>query len=90
MPDPRITWTQDYPGGRIVAQLGQVEAGAVFPPRGTPQDRPPCFWRLWIGGPMAVREGYAKSEQAAKNALAGALADWLRRAGLQSVRDDAT
>lgn len=78
-----IRWHQQYPGGRMVIMLGQVEVGAVFPPVGHPQDRNPWAWRLWIGGHLSPPNGRAKTEQAAKNALTAALLDWLRAAGLQ-------
>lgn len=79
----RLAWHQSYPGGRMVARLGSIEVGAVFPP-GTSPDRLPWVWRLWIraGHPVAF-EGRAQTEQAAKNALVGKIADWLREAGLK-------
>lgn len=39
MTAPRLTWTEDYPGGRRVAQLGHVEVGAVIP---RPTSSPSC------------------------------------------------
>lgn len=89
-----LKWSQDYPGGRMLARLGRVDVGAVFPPAGDPPDRLPWVWRLWLGGhpsPGAMsaafsgQHGRAKTELAAKNALSGAVADWLRAADLQSV-----
>lgn len=71
-----VTWHQSYEGGRIVARLGQIEIGAVFP-----GDRP--SWRMWICGSTIMREGKAKTELAAKSALLAALYDWLRLAGLE-------
>jgi hypothetical protein len=85
----RLTWHQAYPNGRIVAKLGEIEVGAVFPPVGEAQRRYPWVWRFWIGAPGTPRQdGHAKSELAAQNALTARVADWLREAGLQQVDDD--
>jgi hypothetical protein len=82
----RLTWHQAYPGGRIVAKLGDIEVGAVFPPVGEGQHRYPWAWRFWLGDMTTPRQdGSAKSELAAKNGLAARVADWLRAAGLQQV-----
>lgn len=74
-----------YEGGRHLLMCGQIEAGAVFPPGPTAKGPAIWRWKLWIGGTHAavMREGHAKSELAAKNALAAALGDWINRAGLQ-------
>ena len=80
----RLTWHQQYLGGRIVARLGQIEVGAVFPPVGENQHRHPWVWRFWLGTVSTPRqEGSAKSELAAKNGLTGRTCDWLRAAGLR-------
>ena len=80
----RLTWQQSYPGGRIVARLGQIEVGAVFPPAGEGQHRYPWVWRMWLGASGTVfPEGRGNSEQAAKNALTARASDWLRQAGLK-------
>ena len=85
-----LTWHQAYPGGRIVAKLGQIEVGAVFPPVGEGQHRFPWVWRFWLGSVSTPRqEGRATSELAAKNGLAARVDDWLREAGLQQVSQDA-
>lgn len=82
----RLTWHQAYPNGRIVAKLGEIEVGAVFPPAGYAQHRYPWVWCFWIGTVTTPRqEGRAKSELAAKNGLTARVADWLREAGLQQV-----
>lgn len=65
----------DYPGARIEARSGRMIVGAVFP--GTP-----CRWSLFLTTNMP-REGVAKSELAARNALAAAWADLLRAADLR-------
>lgn len=81
-----LTWHQPFPGGRIVARLGAIDVGAVFPPVGAGQHRFPYVWRFWLGGVTTPRqEGRAKSELAAKNGLAARVADWLREAGLQQA-----
>jgi hypothetical protein len=83
MPDPHITWSQACEGGRMLATLGRVEIGAVFPPAGTPRDSMPWVWRLWLTGLRDQKtDGRAQTELAAKNALAGRVQDWLRAAGL--------
>lgn len=79
----RITWHQQFPGGRIVARLGQIDVGAVFPPVGQNQHRHPWAWRFWLGTVTTPRqEGSAKTELAAKNGLIARVTDWLREAGL--------
>lgn len=81
MPDLRFI-PADYPGGRILLRCGRVDVGAVFPPCGTPTDRFPWVWRIWITGSTTSREGRAKTEQAAKNAAMAAFRDFLTAAGL--------
>lgn len=79
----------DYPGGRHLLMCGQLQAGAIFPPVGTPHGALPWVWRLWIGGPP-TKEGRAKSELAAKNAVLAALRDFLQRAALTEVEPTCT
>jgi hypothetical protein len=86
-PPLRLTWHQVHPKGRIVAKLGEIEVGAVFPPIGEGQHKHPYAWRLWLENFTTPREGRAKSELAAKSALTACVADWLRDAGLQQVPD---
>jgi hypothetical protein len=87
-PPLRLTWHQAYAGGRIVAKLGEIEVGAVFPPIGETQHKHPYAWRFWLGNVTTPRQdGSAKSELAAKSALTARVADWLRDAGLQQVPD---
>lgn len=84
MTDPLVKWTQAYEGGRMLATMGQVQIGAVFPPADIPRDGTTWVWRFWLSGlHHHVPEGRAKTEQAAKNALLGHLRDWLRAAGLR-------
>lgn len=64
-----------YPGARIEAHSGRMIVGAVFP-------GDPCRWSLFLSTHRA-REGVAKSELAAKNALIAAWADLLRAADLR-------
>ena len=65
----------DYAGARIEAHSGRMIVGAVFPGN-------PCRWSLFLTTHRA-REGVAKSELAAKNALIAAWADLLRAADLR-------
>lgn len=81
---PSLTFAPTYPGGRILLKLGQHQIGAVFPPWGEGQDRHPWVWRFWLNGSRSTaKEGRAKTELAAKNAILGEARDWLRKAGLQ-------
>lgn len=82
MSDLPLNFTETYPGGRILLFLGQHQAGAIFPPCGDGQDRFPYVWRWWLGGTTATKEGRAKTELAAKNAVLSEARDWLRKAGL--------
>lgn len=77
-----LTFADTYPGGRILLMLGQHQAGAIFPPWGEGQDRLPWVWRWWLGGTIATKEGRAKTELAAKNAILAEGREWLRKAGL--------
>ncbi len=86
-PPLHLTWHQAYAGGRIVAKLGEIEVGAVFPPIGETQHKHPYAWRFWLENFTTSREGRANSELAAKSALTARVADWLRDAGLQQVPD---
>ncbi len=74
-----LTWHQPYPGGRIVAKLGDIEVGAVFP------DEKGASWSFWLKCRFSDIKP-AKSVNAAQNALLSATADWLREAGLQQVQ----
>jgi hypothetical protein len=80
-----LTWHQIHRRGRIVAKLGEIEVGAVFPPIGETQHKHPYAWRSWLENFTTPREGRANSELAAKSALTARVADWLREAGLQQV-----
>ena len=71
-----MTWHQ-CPSGRIVARLGEIEIGAVFPDKDGS-----ARWRFFLDRSFADQPK-AKSELAARNALATTIADWLRRAGLK-------
>lgn len=82
---PDLTFTQPHDGGRILLMLGQHQIGAVFPPPNvTTLTRPEWRWSFWLGSSgTAYREGRAKTEQAAKNAILDKARDWLRAAGVQ-------
>lgn len=71
----------DYSGGRIVLRSGSVDVGAVFPPA---VHGAPVRWIFWFGT-RAVREGTAKTELAAKNALLAAWRDALARMELMEI-----
>lgn len=73
-----ITWHQQYPGGRIVARLGKIDVGAVFPDPGAGNAR----WMFWLD--RMSDTVLARTEGAAKAALAARIADWLDRARLVS------
>jgi len=76
-----LIFHQPHPGGRILLMLGQHQIGAVFPPCGETYWR----WHFWLSSRAAstIREGRAKTEQAAKNAILAEAKDWLRKAGVE-------
>ena len=76
-----LTFASTYPGGRILLMLGQHQAGAVFPP--CPTEGGKWLWRWWLGGLTETKEGSAKSELAAKNAILAVAMDWSRKAGVE-------
>lgn len=78
-----LTFHQPHPGGRILLMLGQHQAGAVFPPCGAHQHHLPWVWRWWLGAPIISREGRAKTELAAKNAILSVGREWLQKAGIE-------
>lgn len=85
MTNAPLTFHQPHPGGRILLMLGEHQIGAVFPPCGEGQHRHPWAWRFWLGSMgTTAREGGAKTEQAAKNAILAEARDWLRKAGVQA------
>lgn len=70
-----------YQGGRMILMLGQHQIGAVFPPCTIdPPERNPWAWRFWLT--TTAKEGRAKTEQAAKNALLAKAREWLQQAGV--------
>lgn len=78
-----LTFHQAHPGGRILLMLGEHQVGAVFPPGGVADPGLIWRWSFWLGAHgTAYREGRAKGEQAAKNALLAEARDWLRKAGV--------
>lgn len=79
-----LTFTPTYPGGRILLNMGQHQVGAVFPPPNvTTLPRPDWSWTFWLTtNTTLAKEGRAKSEQAAKNALLDVARDWLIKAGV--------
>lgn len=86
--NPRLTFHQPHPGGRILLMLGEHQIGAVFPPPNkTTMARPVWRWSFWLPGDGLSRwifEDRAKTEQAAKNALLAKARDWLREAGIDA------
>jgi hypothetical protein len=79
-----FTFTQPHPGGRILLMLGQHQAGAVFPPGGVHDPGLSWRWSFWLGSfGTSFREGRAKGELAAKNAILAEAKDWLAKAGVQ-------
>jgi hypothetical protein len=76
-----LTFHPTYPGGRIIARLGEHEVGAIYPPAGHPGvEVGPWGWHLRLE-PVAL-EGRATSEQAAKDALTAKAQEWLVKAGV--------
>ncbi|MGB3644611.1 MAG: SAM-dependent methyltransferase [Mesorhizobium sp.] len=67
-----LTWEQPHEGGRIVAKLGSVEVGAVFP------EEKGCTWSFWLGT-VSGPQKRAKSIQAAKAAI---IKKFVERTGL--------
>jgi hypothetical protein len=79
---PDLTFTQAFPGGRILLHLGQHQIGAVFPPAVTDKtERHPWCWRFWLT--TTAIDGRSKTEAGAKEALLGKAQDWLERAGVE-------
>ena len=71
-----LTFHPTCVGGRIVARLGEHDAGVIFPEAdGTAR------WRLLLD--RNGSEKTARTELAAKTALNDALREWVRRAGLE-------
>lgn len=62
LPGISLTWEQPRAGGRIVAMLGSVEVGAVFP-----EDKS-CTWSFWLGA-VTGQHHKAKSIDSAKAAI---------------------
>lgn len=77
-----LTFAATYPGGRILLMLGQHEVGAVFPPCRDAIGGQPWLWRFWLDR-SGAKEGRAKTETAAKNAILAEGREWLRKAGLE-------
>jgi hypothetical protein len=78
-----LTFHQPFPGGRILLMMGQHQVGAVFPPpQVTTLTRPDWLWLFWLGTIASGKEGRAKTELAAKNALLAHARDWLIKAGV--------
>jgi hypothetical protein len=82
MTHPRLTWHQFYQHGAITARLGKIEIGRVQP--GPYKNR--WHWRADFGSEGDSRTN-APSEQAAKDALTARVAEWLRDAGLEQVKE---
>lgn len=67
-PAVNLTWEQPHEGGRILAKLGSVEIGAVFP------EEKGCTWSFWLGTVTGSHKR-AKSVDAAKEAIIGQFAE---------------
>lgn len=65
----------------MLLMLGQHQIGAIFPPCGQPRDSHPWVWRFWL--PTTTKDGRAKTELAAKNAILSEAREWLQKAGLE-------
>jgi hypothetical protein len=70
-----------YPGGRILLRCGGVDVGAVFQSWAVPSNG--CHWRVWFTPDAGARNGWAKSELAAKNAALAVFREFLAAAGLE-------
>ncbi len=68
-----------YPGGRHCLLVGDITAGAIFPPVG---DGGKWVWRFWLSGALAAPEGHCKTEAAARRAILAEWQSFLDRAGL--------
>lgn len=68
-----------YEGDRRLARVGELAAGAVFPPAGGKYWR----WRCWMGTTLLPSEGAANDETAAKAEVEKRFNEMLRRAGLR-------
>ncbi|WP_166461943.1 hypothetical protein [Paracoccus alkanivorans] len=78
---PRLIWEQPHPpNGRILAKIGCVEVGVIYTVHQGGYD-----WRRYPIGPGQIARGTAKTELAAKNALTGAVREFLASAGLKSA-----
>jgi len=67
-PAAHLVWDEPHPGGRIVAKLGSVEVGAVFPAEKG------CTWSFWLGSVTGPHKK-ARSVGAAKAAIAKAFTE---------------
>lgn len=71
--------TPVYPGGRQWLRVGDITAGAIFPPVG---DGGKWVWRFWLVGAMEALQGESKTEAGAHAALLAAFQRFLDLAGL--------
>ena len=82
MTHPRLTWHHLRDGDIFGARLGKMAVGAVYPPDKPGRD--PWLWHFWLS---SIKRRGAPSEQAAKDALTARVAEWLRDAGLEQVKE---
>jgi hypothetical protein len=76
-----LTFHPTYPGGRIIARLGEHEVGAITFLHGALNGiTGECYWQFRLTGMWG--DGCATSEQAAKDALTAKAREWLVKAGL--------
>lgn len=73
-----LTFHPTCPSGRIVARIGEHDAGVIFP-----EADGSARWRLLLD--RHGTEKTARTELAAQNSMEAAFADWCRRAGLGRV-----
>jgi hypothetical protein len=86
MTHPRLTWHQSAVTNRITVKLGSVEAGVILPPDHMRHSNDPNSWG-WLFWFTHFEKCLAPSEQAAKDALTARVAEWLRDAGLEQVKE---
>lgn len=67
-----LNWEQPHEGGRILAKLGSVDVGAVFP------EEKGCTWSMWLGSVTGPHHK-ARTVEAAKAAI---IKKFVERTGL--------
>jgi hypothetical protein len=88
MTHPGLTWHPSLSPQSSIARLGNYTMGSVFPSSRRHVERwhhTAWAWHASLGKPTGIR--FAPSEQAAKDALTARVAEWLRDAGLEQVKE---